>query len=261
MIVAIIQARYSSSRLPGKVLKPILGRLMLSLQIERVVRSQSIDHFVVATSSDKEDEPIRQLCNELGIACFSGSLNDVLDRFYKAAAQYIPDHVIRLTGDCPLIDPQVIDSVVRLHLEKGVDYTSNINPPTFPDGLDVEIMRFSALEKAWKNAKLPSEREHVTPYIRNNKTQFSQGVLKKSEDLSGYRWTVDEADDFEFVTKVYEKLYPQKPDFLMADVLQLLKDHPGLAMINAHYERNAGMKKTFVEDQQFLSKICGGANE
>jgi len=167
MILAILQARVSSTRLPGKVLKPILGMPMLLRQIERVKQAKLIEQLLVATSDDKSDDPIEQLCRENDIACFRGSLDDVLDRFYQAAKPYQPDHIVRLTGDCPLIDPQLIDEVVVFCLSGDYDYVSNAFEPTYPDGLDVEVFRFPCLQQAWEEAELPSEREHVTLFIKS----------------------------------------------------------------------------------------------
>jgi spore coat polysaccharide biosynthesis protein SpsF len=170
-ILVILQARVSSSRLPGKVLKSILGRPMLARQIERVLQSRRIDQLVIATSTDPSDDDLENLCWQMNVSCFRGSLNDVLDRFYQAAKKWQPQHVVRLTGDCPLIDPEIIDAAVDFYLAGGYDYAANAIQPTFPDGLDVEIFRFSILESAWKESILPSQREHVTPFIHQQPEQ------------------------------------------------------------------------------------------
>lgn len=252
-VIAVLQARMSSSRLPGKVLLPILGQPMLARQIERIRRSRLLDDLIVATSSDKSDDPIQALCASIGTACHRGSLEDVLDRLYKAALPREPDSVVRLTGDCPLADPDVIDAVIALHLDGGYDYTSNIDPPTFPDGLDVEVIRRSALVDAWNEARLPSEREHVTPFIRNNRERFRAGVLPNAMgDLSQLRWTVDEPVDFELVSAIYESLYPRGSDFTTADVLRLLAERPDLAGLNARFERNEGLLKSLARDAELL---------
>src|SRR5215831_8692767 len=173
MILGILQARASSRRLPGKVLKPILGRPMLERQIERVRRSRRMDRLTVATSTDASDDAIAALCQALTVDCFRGSLEDVLDRFYQAARQYAPRAVVRLTGDCPLTDPRVIDELIETHCREGYDYTANVLPPRqIPDGLDVEVIAMSCLETTWREAKLPSEREHVTPFIYNHRERF-----------------------------------------------------------------------------------------
>lgn len=251
MILAILQARLSSTRLPGKVLKPILGRPMLEHQIERIRRSRLIDRLMLATSDDPSDKPLEQLCLRLNIACFRGSLNNVLDRFYQAAVTSKPEHVVRLTGDCPLADPKIIDSTIRHYLDGGFDYTSNALEATFPDGLDIEIFRFSVLETAWKEASLPSQKEHVTPFIYSQPERFKLGSFKGDKDLSGKRWTVDVPRDFQFVEKIYETLYPKKPDFDMYDILKLLEQNPELETINTDIERNLGYKKSLAEDKNY----------
>lgn len=248
-VIAVLQARAGSSRLPGKVLKPILGKPMLERQLERVRRATSLDCIVVATSTERADDAIEQLCRAIEVPVFRGSLDDVLDRFYNAAAPYAAEHVVRLTGDCPLADPEVIDAVVSMHVTHGYDYTSNVEPPTFPDGLDAEIVRFAALEQAWREAKLPSEREHVTPFIRGNRERFRHGNLVNPRgDLSALRWTVDEPADFEFVTRVYEALHPARPEFGIDDILLLLARAPELAGLNSRFLRNEGYLKSLVKD-------------
>lgn len=251
MILAILQARVSSTRLPGKVLKEILGAPMLLRQIERVKRSITIDKLVLATSTDTSDNPLENLCSENGISCFRGSLNDVLDRFYKAALPYKPEHVVRLTGDCPLADPALIDRLTQYHLDGGFDYSSNCVEPTWPDGLDAEIFRFSCLEEAWREATLPSQREHVTPFIRQQEERYRIGSMKNTVDLSQLRWTVDEPEDFELVSHVYASLYPSNPAFTTADILDLVKKDIELKDINARYKRNEGYAVSLLKDVQF----------
>lgn len=251
-IAAILQARVSSTRLPEKVLKPVLGQPMLSRQIERVLRAQKLDMLIIATSNDRSDDPLVDLCAKSGISCFRGSLNDVLDRFYQAAKPLNPEHVVRLTGDCPLADPQLIDDLVRFHLSGDYDYSSNTLVATYPDGLDVEIFRFSCLELAWGTAVLPSEREHVTPFIKNDPKRFKIGQIKNSSDLSFLRWTVDEPVDFELIVRIYEELFPKKPMFTTEDVLALLERNPELKTMNVHHARDEGYKKSLIEDALFL---------
>ena len=256
MILAILQARTSSTRLPGKVLKPILGRPMLSLQIERIQRSKKIDKLIVATSNERSDNDIGNLCINIQIPCFRGSLDDVLDRFYQTATQYKPEHVVRLTGDCPLIDPEIIDKVINFYFEGDFDYATNsMDPYTFPDGLDVEVFRFTVLEKAWHEALLPSYREHVTPFIRQHPEMFKVGHYKNEVDLSHLRWTVDEPEDYEFVSQIYKELYPQNPTFITEDILELINRKPSLLEINSHVERNLGAKKSAEADKLFLKKL------
>ena len=248
--LAILQARVTSSRLPGKVLKPIMGRPMLALQIERVLRSKNIDQLIIATSTDRSDDRLATFCLDMNVHCYRGSLKDVLDRFYQAAQTCKPDHIVRITGDCPLIDPEVIDEVIAFYLNGDYDYASNSVEPTFPDGLDVEIFRFSALEGAWKEACLPSQREHVTPFIHQQPNRYRIGHYKNTEDLSHLRWTVDEPEDFDLVNKIYEELYPAEPNFRMADVLHLLQQRPEWLTINKQFERNEGFIKSLHEDRQ-----------
>lgn len=238
MILAVLQARCSSTRLPGKVLKPILGTPMLLRQIERVKRSACIEKILVATSDDPSDDPIESICEENGIVCFRGKLDDVLDRFYQAASLYHPLHVVRLTGDCPLSDPDLIDKVIRFHLQGEFDYTSNALEPTFPDGLDVEIFRFSCLQKAWRHARSASDREHVTPYMYRTARQVKKGSYTNRIDLSHLRWTVDEEADFLLITRIYEALYQQNPSFSSEDILDYLHKHPELLKLNSQYKRN-----------------------
>lgn len=249
MILAILQARVSSTRLPNKVLLPLLGKPMLVRQIERVMRSKRIDCLVVATSDESSDDAIETLCDSLNISCFRGSLDDVLDRFYQAALRQDSDHVVRLTGDCPLADPEVIDGVIKMHILNQNDYTSNCIHPTFPDGLDVEVFRYEALKKAWSNAELKSQREHVTPYIYQHPELFKLSNYDYfGVNLSNLRWTVDEGRDFDLVTEIYQRLYPENPEFNMNDVLELLEKHPALKSINTNIGRNEGYKKSLLDD-------------
>ncbi len=253
MVLGILQARVSSSRLPGKVLKPILGEPMLQRQIERLQSVTRIDRLVVATSDRTDDDALATLCGSIGIACYRGSLDDVLDRFYGCAVSYAPDVVVRMTGDCPLIDPQVVDSVIEYFHGNQFDYVSNSLTRTFPDGLDVEVMTFQALKRAWREASLPSEREHVTPFIYKNPDKFSVGQYVNSKDFSGLRWTVDEQVDYDFVNRVYETLYPGNRQFSMNDVLDLLNSRPELSQLNNHLTSNEGYLKSLAEDARFLS--------
>jgi spore coat polysaccharide biosynthesis protein SpsF (cytidylyltransferase family) len=249
MILAILQARVSSSRLPGKVLKPILGKPMLFLQIERVMRCRRIDLLVVATSTDRSDDILAQQCAERGILIYRGSLSDVLDRFLGAAQKYQPDAVVRLTGDCPLADWEVIDLTISTYLNGDYDYLSNIDPPTYPDGLDVEIISYRALIEAAAQARLPSEREHVTLFARNRPDRYRIGSVKQEVNLASLRWTVDEPEDLEFVRAVYKELYPSKHDFNTSDILALIERRPELSVINSNIPRDAGLSKSRAADE------------
>ena len=249
MILAILQARFSSTRLPGKVLKKILGKPMLSLQLERIKHSKRIEELIVATSTEDSDNKIESLCKSMEIPCFRGSLNDVLDRFYQAALPYKPENIVRLTGDCPLIDPLIIDNVIDLCIRGEFDYVSNALEPTFPDGLDVEAFKFSAHETAWKEAFLPSHREHVTPFIYQNPERFRIDNYRNNIDLSYLRWTVDLPQDFELVRQIYEALYRQNPKFTTQDILTFLHNNPSLLQINKSILRNEGLKKSEEADK------------
>jgi spore coat polysaccharide biosynthesis protein SpsF len=229
---------------------------MLSLQIERIQRSKKIDKLIVATSNERSDNDIGNLCINIQIPCFRGSLDDVLDRFYQTAMQYKPEHVVRLTGDCPLIDPEIIDDVIEFYLKGGYDYATNsMVPYTFPDGLDVEVFRFTVLEKAWHEALLSSHREHVTPFIRQHPEMFKVGHYKNEVDLSHLRWTVDEPEDFEFVSQIYKELYSQNPTFITEDILELISRKPSLLGINSHVVRDMGAKKSAEADKLFSKKL------
>ena len=254
--LAILQARMSSSRLPGKILKLIVGKPMLSLQIERTMRARLIDQLVIATSTDKSDDPVEQLCRQLSVACFRGNLDNVLDRYYHAAKQYRPEIIVRLTGDCPLADPLVIDGAIQYFLDHGLDYVTNCgSESTFPDGLDVEIFTFEALKTAWENAQLPSEKEHVTPYIRNRQDRFKTGIFKGKPDRSHMRWTVDEPKDFEFVSRIYQELYFANSEFDTSDILDLLNKKPELMNINASIGRDEGFQKSLKIDEEYRKRM------
>lgn len=247
MILAVLQARLSSRRLPGKVLLPLLGEPMLKRQIDRLRRARLLDGLVLATSRDPSDDPLADAAAGWGVPVHRGSLEDVLDRFVAAAAPYAPEAVVRITGDCPLLDWQLVDAAVALYRDSGADYAGNADPPTYPDGLDVEVIRFSALRQAAAAARKPSEREHVTPYLRDHRDRFRIANLRGEPDLSHLRWTVDEPADFTFVEAVYRRLFPTRPDFRTPEILALLAAEPDLAG-NAHIMRNEGLAKSLAAD-------------
>ncbi len=234
----------SSTRLLGKVLKPILGKEMLALQVERIHRCSRLDRLVVATSDHKEDDLIEDLCKRMDQTVFRGSLHNVLDRFYKAAKAYTAKHVIRLTGDCPLADPELIDELITFYFKQNCDYASNCRPPSLPDGLDAEIFSFSTLERAWQEATTPFELEHVVPYIVQHPDIFHLANYRYRKNLSGFRWTVDEPEDLLLVQNIYEALYPRNPTFSMEDILNLLTEKPELVDINKHLKRNIVLPTT-----------------
>ena len=262
-ILIILQARMSSSRLPNKVLMPILGKPMLAHQVDRLSKLKTPHKLIIATSTQASDDPIAQLCEQLSqqhnLSCFRGPLNDVLARYYQAAVKFsenkINTNIVRITGDCPLIDSEIIDKVIELFLTSNCDYCSNCTPATLPDGLDVEIFSFSALEKAYQLAKQPSEREHVTPFMRNNPQLFTIDNYNHHPDLSHYRWTVDNPEDFELITNIYQALYPNNPDFNLADILQLMQQQPELSKINQQFIRNEGLITSELADQQVTKQI------
>lgn len=216
---------------------------MMLLQVERLKRAKSIDQLVVATSDQRCDDTLAKTCQAADLLVHRGALDDVLDRFYTAVAADRPSHIVRLTADCPLADWEVIDKVIASCLTMEADYASNTLKRTWPDGLDVEVMRFSALEKAWREARTPGEREHVTPYIHRNPDSFRLvNVEKEGEDLSDLRWTVDEPEDFRFVEAVYQELYPSNAEFLTADILELLQRRPELVEIGSQERSSPGQQ-------------------
>ncbi len=245
-VVAIIQARMGSSRLPGKSLAEIEGHPMLWHVIQRVQRATLVDRVVVATSTAPGDDAIEKMCRENDVPCYRGSENDVLDRFYAAARAEKSAQVVRITADCPLIDPEVVDRVVCRFQRGGLDYASNAMRTTYPDGLDTEVFSFSALERAWHEVFKSSEREHVTPYLRSEK--FRTANVENDLTLNRrYRWTVDEPADLEFVRAVYKALR-DKESFSMKDVLELIEKTPGLETMNSEIISNRGYYKSLFEE-------------
>ncbi len=245
MNCAILQARMSSTRLPGKVLHLIDGKPMLDYMLERVQAAQQIDKLVVATSNDDSDDPIMTLCQSLDIDCYRGDLHDVLDRYYQVAKQYDADVIIRLTGDCPLIDPAMVDTLVTNFLNGDYDYYANTIPPkwTVPEGMDVEVFSFSALEKAWYQATEKSDREHVTFLFWQNPELFRVGQFHLERDLSEYRLTVDYPSDLDVVKVVFSNLYPANPHFSMNDIVEFLKQNPEVSALNKEIKPNQGWNK------------------
>lgn len=245
-VVAIIQGRMRSSRLPGKVMADIAGRPMLFHVVNRVRRARTINLVAVATSNHVADDPISAFCDWMKIPCFRGKEDDVLDRYYHAARFFRADVIVRLTSDCPLHDPAVIDKVVEVLLEGGVDFVSGGMENTYPDGLDAAAFPMNVLEQIWRDAKLKSDREHVTTYIHHHPEIFHLKTVHSVKDLSHLRWTVDEPRDLEFVRAVYA--YLGNTPFAMGDVLDLLNRHPELNRINADITRNEGYIKALKED-------------
>lgn len=242
MIIMVLQARASSKRLPGKALKSILGKPMLHHQIERIQHAKVPARLVLATSHNPEDDAVATIGQNTGIDVYRGSLDDVLDRFYRAAEPFAPSHVVRLTGDCPFTDPSIIDAITRFAVNGNYDYASNSIRPTFPDGLDVEVATFEALQTAWREATTRSDREHVMPFLYRQPDRFKLGNYENERDLSTLRWTVDEPADFAFVETIYRALYPANPAFDSADILGYLSENPSLAATNSGFARNEGFR-------------------
>lgn len=245
-IVGITQARINSSRLPRKVLLTIKGKSLLQYHLERASQSKLVGKWIVATTNESESDLISEIAAKLKFSCFKGNLQDVLDRFYQAVKNEKADYIVRITSDCPLIDPNVIDSVIKFCIERKLDYASNTLKPTFPDGIDVEVFKYSALEKAWSEAKLPSEREHVTPYIWQNSSFFNKTIFTSQNffgegDFSEYRLTVDQIEDFELIKKLIEDLGDDKT---WMEYVAYLKNNPALLKNNSLIIRNEGYMKS-----------------
>jgi spore coat polysaccharide biosynthesis protein SpsF len=249
-VVGIIQARTDSTRLPNKALLDLQGKPLIIHVVERMKHTTLINELILATTSRSIDIPLTKLIENQGVPVFRGDCDDVLDRYYKAARQYKAKVVVRITGDCPLIDPRIADLVIQFFLQHDYDYVTNRLHPTYPDGLDVEVFSFDALEKAWKNATLSSEREHVTSFIWKHPNQFTLYNIKNPVDYSSYRWTVDQEEDLLFVREIFKRLYTKKKIFYMDDIIDLLKKHPELLKINSRIQRNEGYLRSLQKDKE-----------
>ena len=260
-IITLVQARTSSTRLPGKVLMPLCGRSLLLRMLERLQRAKLAGRIVVVTTTDTSDDSIVDLCDLQGIDVFRGDVNNLLDRHYQAAKVYNAEIVLKIPSDCPLIDPAIVDFVIDYYLQNSgkFDYVSNLHPATYPDGNDVEVMSFKSLEMAWKNATRKLELEHTTPYLWENPDHFSIGnvVWPSGKDYSmSHRWTIDYPEDYQFIKTVYEELYPKNPIFSMGDIIDLVDNKkPEIHQINAHlagvnwYRNHLGELKTVSVEQ------------
>lgn len=241
-VVAILQARMSSSRLPGKVLMDLVGRPILVWGVERTRRARRVNQVVVATTVDPADEPIVFLCQERGYPWWRGHPYDVLDRFYQAARHFKADIVVRVTADCPLIDPDLIDATVEALLREKADFAANRLPPpwqrTYPIGLDVEVCTFAALERAWREAQAPHHREHVMPYLYEVPGRFRTVVLDADADYGQVRWTVDTPQDLEAVRQLVI-LLGGRDDFTWREALAIWQAHPELAALNARVNHHS----------------------
>ncbi len=249
MIAAIVQVRMASTRLPEKAMLDISGKPLIWHVVNRLKKSKKLEKIIIATTTNKEDNVISKFSEKEGLSCFRGSVDDVLDRFHQAAKKFNVDKIVRITADCPLIDPGILDEVIKHFENDKYDYVSNVRPPTYPDGLDVEVFSFISLEKAWTEAKLASEREHVTPYIWKHPEIFKIKNIRYKKDLSKLRWCVDNLEDLKFIRMVYKMLYKEGKIFNMNDVLALLEKHPEIAKINEKIKRNIGYTKSVEEDK------------
>lgn len=248
-IGCIIQARMSSTRLPGKVMLNIDEKdPIIYYVIKQISESRLCDQIVIATTTLPEDEEIVKFAKDMNVSCFRGSVEDCLDRYYQCAKEFSLSTIVRITCDNPLIDPTLIDDAIKLFNSEKYDYVTNCRERTFPQGTEVEIFSFNALEKAWKEAKKYSEREHVTPYFYNNPDQFKIFNIRNNENLSHLRWTVDRKEDLEFIKNIVSKI--KKSPILMSDILKLLKMEPELININKDYVMDEGYLKSLKEDQK-----------
>ncbi|PWW08345.1 spore coat polysaccharide biosynthesis protein SpsF [Paenibacillus cellulosilyticus] len=237
-VFIIVQARMTSTRLPGKVLLEVLDKPLLEYQIERLKRVTLADGIIIATTDNDTDDPIVELCKRLGVRYSRGSEDDVLSRYYYAAKQYGANTIVRVTSDCPVIDPDVIDRAIRLFKEGNYDFVANgLGIRTYPRGMDTEVFTFKALEEAFLEAKEAFEREHVTPFIVYRGTRYTLFNEAYSKDCSRHRWTVDTSEDFELIKRIIEHLYKEKNDFTLEDALELLDRHPEWELLNAHIEQ------------------------
>jgi spore coat polysaccharide biosynthesis protein SpsF len=250
-ITAIIQARTGSTRLPGKTLMTIQGRSLLGHLVTRVKATKNINDIIIATTTNRQDDDIVRFATGERLKLYRGSEEDVLDRFYQAATEYRVGTIVRITPDCPMLDPAITDLVISHYLKGSYDYVSNAIRPTYPDGLDTEVFSFQTLEKAWQNAKLPSEREHVTAYIVKRPKIFRLfNVSNDGEDLSWMRWTVDTEQDLQFVKRIFAELYVPGKIFYMEDVVTLLQKNPDLLKINQGISRNEGYRLSLSRDEE-----------
>mgnify|MGYP003951282613 FL=1 len=247
-ITVIIEARTGSSRLPNKVVAEIEGKPMIFYVIDRIKQIKSVEQIILATTQEENDRILTEIAKQNSIGSFVGDSIDVLDRDYQCALQNNADPIIRITGDCPLIDPDIVEEMLEFYLKNNYDYVSNRINPKYPDGLDVEIYSFNTLQMAAQNAKWSSERELVTTYITKNPKNFKIFSYENQEDLSEYRWTVDEQKDLEFIRKIYSIMKP-KTNFSMKEIIEILSKNSELLKINAGIMRNEGHLKLYDNDK------------
>lgn len=249
-ITAVIQARLGSTRLPGKTMMTIEGEPLLGHLVKRIKATNYVNDIIIATTVNKRDDAIVEFARSNNLKFYRGSEEDVLDRFYNACVEFSVDTIVRVTPDCPLLDPRVVDIVITRYMEGNYDYVSNVIIPTFPDGLDTEVFPFKSLKKAWHEAKLLSEREHVTAYIIKHPDKFRLfNVRREGEDLSGMRWTVDTQRDLEFIREIFLNMKSRDGIFYSEDIIDVLKKKPDLTKINAGITRNEGYLKSLQKDK------------
>ena len=258
-VLLLVQARMNSTRLPNKVMKTIGGIPMIELLLSRLSRAREVNQIVIATSVDERNQSLIEHVRRLGYACEQGSEHDVLNRFVQTARIHQADIVVRITGDCPLVDPELIDECIRRFKITGVDYFSNIDPPSYPDGLDIEVFTFNALEQASQETRKPSHLEHVTPYLRES-GRFNTAAMQHNQDLSALRWTVDEPEDFAVIEKIFLHFHP-RTNFAWGEILNLQHQQPDIFNNNQHITRNVGSTMgTGNKLWQRAKKIIPGGN-
>lgn len=240
MIGTIIQARTMSKRLPKKVIKKIEKKTVLEHVIERVKGVRNCGHIILATTNKKEDNILEKIAEKLNVDVFRGSENNVLDRYYQAAKLFNLDPIVRITADCPLIDINITEEVIKFYNQGSYDYVSNTHPVSYPDGLDVEVFSFKALEKSWKEAKSDFDKEHVVDYMIKNPNIFKMGNVANDEDISSIRLTLDEKEDMVLIKKIYKELYKTNRFFGLKEIMQLFKQKPKLIKINQHISKTKG---------------------
>jgi spore coat polysaccharide biosynthesis protein SpsF len=235
----IVQARMTSTRLPGKVLRPVLGQPLLGYELERLKRCQNADGILVATTINATDDPVVHFCQTQDIPVFRGNEQDVLSRYFGAAQQVQASTIVRVTADCPVIDPEIVDQVIARFQTHAApyDYISNTLTRSFPRGLDAEVFSFNALSQAHYEATEPAHREHVTPFLYTQPERFRLGAVEATPSTAHHRWTVDTPEDFELIRHIIESLYPTHPQFSYQDILALLAKHPDWVGLNAHIEQ------------------------
>ncbi|MBS4028926.1 MAG: glycosyltransferase family protein [Ignavibacteriales bacterium] len=251
-VTCIVQARMDSQRLPGKVLLPLGKKTVIEHVFYQLGFSKTISQCILATTQESSDDVLFSWARTNGIPVFRGKENDVLDRYYQAAKMFNATAIVRITADCPFIDPTILDEVVVEFHSGKYDYATNSMPPTFPNGIDVEVFSFLALERAWSNAMLSSEREHVTPYIRNHPELFQIANVASQKNLEHFRWTLDNQEDYQLLSIIAERLPEDLKYISMQDILKVFEVDNSLVNINKHIQRNEGYRKSLRDDQRIL---------